>query len=61
VFSKGRHDDLVDSMTQALLHLRNHGIVQMDEEMVAKENGRLTHRPRPKDKPDLWSWRSAAD
>jgi hypothetical protein len=48
VFPKGKHDDLVDSMTQALKYPRDVGLAQTDEEVVAEENDRVTHRPRPR-------------
>jgi phage terminase large subunit-like protein len=48
VFPKGKRDDLVDSMTQALRYLRDCGMAFNDEEVVAEENERVTHRPRPR-------------
>jgi predicted phage terminase large subunit-like protein len=48
VFPKGRRDDVVDSMTQAISHLRSVGLAQTDEEAQAEENERVTHRPRPR-------------
>jgi phage terminase large subunit-like protein len=51
VFPKGKHDDLVDSVTEARLHLRNHGIAQTGEVVVAEKNERVTHRPRPRKAP----------
>jgi predicted phage terminase large subunit-like protein len=48
VFPKGKHDDLVDSMTQALKYLRDVGLAQNDDEARAEENERVMHRSRPK-------------
>jgi len=48
VFPTGKHDDLVDSMTQAISYLRSLGLARTDEETRAEENERVTHRPRPK-------------
>jgi phage terminase large subunit-like protein len=31
IFPKGKHDDLVDSMTQAISYLRSVGLAQTDE------------------------------
>jgi predicted phage terminase large subunit-like protein len=47
-FPKGKHDDLVDSMTMALRYLRDVGMAQNDEEVRDEENDRVTHRPRPR-------------
>jgi predicted phage terminase large subunit-like protein len=47
-FPKGKHDDLVDSMTMALRYLRDNGMAQNDEEARAEEDERVTHRPRPR-------------
>jgi predicted phage terminase large subunit-like protein len=47
-FPKGKHDDLVDGMTQALKYLRDVSLAQTDEEARDKENERVTHRPRPR-------------
>lgn len=38
VFPKGKRNDLVDSMTQALKYLRDVGMAQNDEEVRAEEN-----------------------
>jgi predicted phage terminase large subunit-like protein len=48
VLPKGKHDDLVDSMTQAISYVRGVGGAQTDEETRAEENERVTHRPRPR-------------
>jgi predicted phage terminase large subunit-like protein len=45
-FPKGKHDDLVDSMTQGLRYLRDCGLAQNDEEVSAEENERVTHDAR---------------
>lgn len=37
VFPKGRHDDQVDSTTQAIKHLRDNGMLRSDEEARAQE------------------------
>jgi hypothetical protein len=36
----------VDSMTQAISHLRSVGLALTDDEAQAEENERVTHRPR---------------
>jgi hypothetical protein len=48
MFPKAKHDDLVDSMMQAITYSRNAGLAQTDEETRAEENERVTHRPRRK-------------
>jgi predicted phage terminase large subunit-like protein len=48
VFPKGKYKDLTDSTTQAIKHLRDVGLAQLDDEMRAEEAERVTHRPRPK-------------
>lgn len=48
IFPKGKYDDLVDSMTQALKYLRATGLAQTDAEVHASQVERVTHRPRPK-------------
>jgi predicted phage terminase large subunit-like protein len=45
-FPKGKHDDLVDSMTQGLRYLRDVGMAQNDEEVRSEENDRVTHDAR---------------
>jgi phage terminase large subunit-like protein len=47
VLPKGKHDDMVDSMTMALKYLRDVGIVQNVEEVLAEENERVVPRSRP--------------
>lgn len=46
VFPKGKRDDLVDSMTQALRYVRDCGLAQGDDEVRAKENERVTFQAR---------------
>jgi predicted phage terminase large subunit-like protein len=46
LFPHGRHDDLTDSVTQAILYLRNSGLAQTDEEVVAEDNERVTRDAR---------------
>lgn len=48
VFPKGKRDDLTDSTTQAIKHLRDTGMAQSDDEAHAEEVDRVTHRPRKK-------------
>jgi hypothetical protein len=47
IFPRGRHDDLVDSTSQALKHLRSYGLAQTIEEIIQEERDRVTHR-RPR-------------
>lgn len=47
-FPKGRHDDLTDSTTQALKHLRAVGLIQHPEERIAEEARASRHRPQRK-------------
>ncbi len=47
-FPKAAHDDLVDSMTQALRYLRDTGLAQTDLEVGHAERERVMHRSRPK-------------
>jgi phage terminase large subunit-like protein len=47
-FPKGKHDDLVDSMSMALRYLRDVGMAQTDEEVRDEENERVTNRLRLK-------------
>jgi predicted phage terminase large subunit-like protein len=44
-FPKGAHDDLVDSMTQALTHLRTIGFAQKPVEIVAEKTDSMVYRP----------------
>lgn len=45
-FPKVTHDDLVDSMTQALLHLRVIGFAQKPQELVAERTDSMLYRPQ---------------
>ena len=44
-FPKAQHDDLVDSMTQALLHLRAIGFAQKPAEIVAEKTDSMLYKP----------------
>lgn len=44
-FPKADHDDLVDSMTQALLHLRTVGFAQKPAEIVADRTDSMLYKP----------------
>lgn len=46
VFPKGRHDDLTDTATQALKHLRTLGLLQQREEVRAEDERRSRQRKR---------------
>jgi len=46
-FPRASHDDLVDSATQALRHLRMNGIIQRAEEVSAEITDAMTHKGRP--------------
>ena len=48
MFPRARHDDVVDSMTQALNYLRGVGLAQTQEEVHHEERERVMHRPRVK-------------
>lgn len=48
VFPKGRHDDRVDSATQAIKHLRDSGLIRSDEERRAEELDAVRHKGAPK-------------
>lgn len=48
VFPKGRHDDRVDSTTQAIKHLRDNGLIRSDEERRAEELDAVRHKGAPK-------------
>lgn len=51
VFPKGRHDDRVDSATQAIKHLRDNGILRSDEERRAEEIEAVTHKSKQRKGP----------
>src|SRR5947208_2639407 len=44
VFPKGRFDDLTDSATQALIHLRTTGLARTEAEQKMEELGVVMHR-----------------
>lgn len=44
VFPKGRYDDLTDSATQAIKHLRDSGLLRSDEERRAEEVEAVRHK-----------------
>lgn len=44
VFPNGKHDDLTDSTTQAICHLRAMGLAETDEETTASEMESVMHR-----------------
>jgi hypothetical protein len=46
LFPHGRRDDLTDSVTEAIVYLRNTGLAQTDDETRAEENERVTHSAR---------------
>jgi predicted phage terminase large subunit-like protein len=46
-FPNGKHDDLTDSTTQAISHLRARGLASTDEETTAMEMQQVMHRGRP--------------
>jgi len=46
LFPNARHDDLVDSTTQALKYLRESGAVRFDAEVAEEETERTRPRPR---------------
>jgi predicted phage terminase large subunit-like protein len=47
-FPRGKHDDLVDSCTQALKYLRERGLLRRAEEVVRDIENTGTYRPQPK-------------
>jgi predicted phage terminase large subunit-like protein len=46
VFPRGKHDDLTDSATQALIWLRTRGLLQTDAEQRMAEQAAVTPRPQ---------------
>lgn len=48
VFPKGKYDDLTDSATQAMKHLRDLGLAQTDTEVREAEAETVRHRPAAK-------------
>ena len=53
-FPKGAHDDLVDSMTQAMIHLRTIGFAQKPVEAIAEKTESMIYRPQSNSKPLYW-------
>lgn len=51
VFPRGRHDDLYDSTTQAIKHLRDTGLLRSDEDRRAEEMEAVRHKGAPKPAP----------
>jgi predicted phage terminase large subunit-like protein len=47
-FPYGTHDDLYDSTTQAIKHLRDSGLIRSDEERRAEEIEAVRHKGAPK-------------
>jgi predicted phage terminase large subunit-like protein len=47
-FPYGAHDDLYDSTTQAIKHLRDSGLIRSDEELRAEELDAVRHKGAPK-------------
>ena len=52
LFPNGKYDDLVDTTTQVLKHLRGIGAIQFDDEVVEEETDRA--RPRPRSRSSLY-------
>lgn len=48
VFPKGKYDDLTDTATQAIKHLRDTGLLRSDEERRAQEVEAVRHKGAPK-------------
>jgi predicted phage terminase large subunit-like protein len=48
LFPNSRHDDLVDTTSQALNYLRGVGAVRFDDEVAAEEADQARSRPRPR-------------
>jgi predicted phage terminase large subunit-like protein len=48
IFPRGRHDDLYDSTTQAIKHLRDSGLLRSDEDRRAEELDAVRHKGAPK-------------
>ncbi len=51
IFPKGKHDDLTDSATQAIKHLRDSGLLRSDEDRRAEDMEALRHKGAPKAAP----------
>jgi phage terminase large subunit-like protein len=48
VFPKGKHDDIHDSMTQAISSLRRHGLIAHNFEIAAELRESMAHRSQQK-------------
>src|SRR6202453_3956450 len=48
VFPYGKHDDLVDSVTMAIKHLRDSGLLRSDEDRRAEEMDAVRHKGAPR-------------
>lgn len=48
VFPYGKHDDLVDSVTMAIKHLRDSNLLRSDEDRMAEEREAVTHKGAPR-------------
>jgi predicted phage terminase large subunit-like protein len=46
VFPNGKYDDLTDSTTQAIKHLRDAGLAQMQDEVIAAEEENVRHKSK---------------
>ena len=47
-FPRGAHDDLTDSVTQALRHLRSIGLAMREAEIAAERAEQVRYKGRPK-------------
>jgi len=47
-FPKAKHDDLVDSTTQALKYLREHNLIRRPEEILADIKFSAAYKPKTK-------------
>jgi len=47
-FPRAKHDDLYDSTTQAIKHLRDSGLLRSDEDRIAEEREAVTHKGAPR-------------
>jgi phage terminase large subunit-like protein len=47
-FPKGKHDDLVDTVSMAMRHLRDTGLILRPDEWRAEANERLSHLNKDK-------------
>lgn len=47
VFPKGKHDDLVDTVSMAVRHLREMGMLVRNEEWTSRVEDQMTHRGAP--------------